>query len=158
MTAAGDTERNVQTITELFSAIQRRDGQRVLELYHPDIEFHDAPSLPYGGVVRGKEQVAAHMYGSRGWAATWIPLQPTEAERRLDPRVVAASDREVVVLWRQRALSAPGDRFDAPVLALYELREGKLVRAQMFHFDTAAIRDFLSRATDRTDSEAPSTE
>jgi hypothetical protein len=33
------------------------------------------------------------------------------------------------------------------VLGLYEVRAGKFARAQMFHFDTAAILDFLARAT-----------
>jgi hypothetical protein len=36
----------------------------------------------------------------------------------MDARVVAASDDEVVVLWRQRGRSAIGDRFDSPVLGL----------------------------------------
>jgi hypothetical protein len=35
-------------------------------------------------------------------------LQPTEAERRMDPRVVAASEEEVVVLWRQRGVDSGG--------------------------------------------------
>lgn len=45
------------------------------------------------------------------WAETWDPLQPTAAERQMDPRVVAVSDQEVVVLWRQRGLSSIGERF-----------------------------------------------
>jgi ketosteroid isomerase-like protein len=64
----------------------------------------------------------------------------------MDPRVVAVNDTEVVVLYRQRAVDPAGDRLDAPVLGLYEVREGKLVRAQMFHFDTAALVEFLTRA------------
>ena len=64
----------------------------------------------------------------------------------MDPRVVAASDDEVVVLWRQRGISPAGDRFDGPVLGLYQVREGKLARAQMFYFDTAALVSFLANA------------
>jgi ketosteroid isomerase-like protein len=80
------------------------------------------------------------------WLGTWGPLQPTDAERRMDARLVAASEDEVVVIYRQRALGPTGERFDAPVLALYEVRGGKFARAQMFHYDTAAINDFLERA------------
>jgi hypothetical protein len=36
---------------------------------------------------------------------------------------------------------------DAPVFALYQVRDGKFARAQMFHYDTAAIVAFLKRAT-----------
>jgi hypothetical protein len=64
----------------------------------------------------------------------------------MDPRLVAARGGEVVVEYRLRALAPSGERFDAPVLGLYRLRAGKLIRAQMFHFDTAAILGFLQRA------------
>jgi uncharacterized protein len=129
-------------VLQAFRAVERRDREGLLALYHPEVEFHDAPSLPYGGTLRGKEEVARN----DGWRETWGALQPTEAERSMDPRVVAANDREVVVLYRQRALDRAGERFDAPVLGLYEVREGRLARAQMFHYDTAAVVDFLARA------------
>jgi uncharacterized protein len=129
-------------VLQAFRAVESRDRERLLRLYHPEVEFHDAPSLPYGGTLRGKEEVAQ----DDGWLETWGPLQPTEAERSMSPRVVAATDREVVVLYRQRALDRAGVRFDAPVLGLYEVRDGRFARAQMFHYDTAAVLDFLTRA------------
>jgi ketosteroid isomerase-like protein len=102
---------NVEGLLEIFAAIERRDPQRVLELCCPDVEFHWPPSLPYGGVSRG-------LGGDRPtWSATWVPLQPTEAERLMDPRVVAATEEEVVVRWEQRGLSPTGDRFDGPCSA-----------------------------------------
>jgi ketosteroid isomerase-like protein len=64
----------------------------------------------------------------------------------MDPRIVGGDGDEVVVLWRQRGLSPSGERFDGEVLGLYQLREGKLARAQMFYFDTAAIAAFLARS------------
>lgn len=137
---------NIKLVLETIDAVHQRDDQRLLNLYHPDIEFHDASSLPYGGVVSGKPAVEEFMYGARSWAGTWIPLQPTDAERRMDPRVVAANEREVVVMYRQRAVGAGGERLDSPVLGLYEVRDGMLVRAQMFHYDTAALVGFLARA------------
>ncbi|PYM46400.1 MAG: hypothetical protein DME10_21015 [Candidatus Rokuibacteriota bacterium] len=136
-------EKNAQVMLDVFSAIERRDLQRLQELWHPDVEFHWPSSLPYGGVSHGPG-------GERpNWTQTWIPLQPTEAERRMDPRVVAATEEEVVVLWRQRGLSPTGARFDGPVLGLYRVRDGKLARAQMFYFDTTALAGFLAYATDQ---------
>jgi uncharacterized protein len=134
---------NAELMLEVFRAIERRDLERMRELCCPDVEFHWPPSLPYGGVTRG--------LGGEGptWTQTWLPLQPTGAERKMDPRVVAATGDEVVVLWEQRGVSPRGDRFDGPVLGLYRTREGKLARAQMFYFDTAALAAFLARAKER---------
>jgi len=127
---------NVQVMLEIFSAIERRDSQRVFELCQPDVEFLWPPSLPYGGTSPGS-----------AWANTWLPPQPTEAERRMDPRVVAAGPEEVVILWQQRAVNPAGDGLETPVLGVYQVRKGKLARAQMFYFDTAAVNDFLARAS-----------
>ena len=143
---------SVDVVLHAFRAVEGRDREELLALYHPEVEFVDAPSLPYGGTFRGKEDIRNQLDRSPGetWLGTWDPLQPTDAERSMDPRVVAASENEVVVLYRQRALAPNGERFDAPVLGLYEVRDGMFARAQMFHFDTAAVVDFLVRAGPRT--------
>ena len=130
------TSENVQVMLEIFGAIERRDPQRVFELCQPDVEFLWPPSLPYGGASPGSS-----------WRDTWLPLQTTEATRRMDPRVVAAGPEEVVVLWQQRAISPNGDDLETPVLGVYQVRNGKLARAQMFYFDTAAVNDFLERSS-----------
>jgi uncharacterized protein len=133
-------EKNVEVILEIFNAIEHRDPQGRSALFHPDVEFHWPPSLPYGGASSGLE------IEGPTWIGTWNSLQPTAAERRMDPRVVAANDEEVVVLWRQRGVSPLGDRIDTPVLGLYQLRDRKLARAQMFYFDTAGVLSFLAKA------------
>jgi uncharacterized protein len=136
MSAAADV------VLQAFRAVEDRDYEGLIALYHPEVEFHEAPSLPYGGTSVGREAVAADL----GWLETWGPLQPTAAERRMDPRVIADDGREVVLLYRQRAVDGAGNRLDAPVLGHYEVRDGLFARAQMFHFDTAAILDFLAGA------------
>ena len=135
----GITE-NVQLLLEVFSAIERRDDQRFRELLNPDFEIAWPPSLPYGGTSRGVVPAGPT------WGATWLPLQPTKAEQRMDPRVVAATDDEVVVLWRQRGINSAGVRFDGEVLGLYKVVGGRLSRAQMFYFDTVPLARFLSQA------------
>lgn len=139
---------NVDVVLKAFRAVEQRDRDGLLTLYHPEVEFVDAPSLPYGGTFRGKANIRNRLdrASEETWTATWDPLQPTQAERSMDPRVVAASRDQVVVLYRQRALAPHGERFDAPVLGLYEVRDGMFARAQMFHFDTAAVVGFLARA------------
>jgi ketosteroid isomerase-like protein len=134
---------NATVMLDVFNAIERRDAQRLAELCHPDVELSWPAALPYGGTTRG---VATE---PPSWMHTWAPLQLTDAERSMEPRLVASSGDEVVVLWRQRGRSASGERFDGPVLALYTVHDRRLARAQMFYFDTRAVVEFLERAGGR---------
>ena len=137
-----------EVVLEAFAAVEERDRDKLFALYHDDIEFHDAPSLPYGGTTRGKTAMRQRLTNApqTTWLGTWGPLQPTEAERRMDPRVIATAGGEVTVLYTHRAVSPHGERFEAPVVGLYEVRDGKFARAQMFHYDTAGILESLERA------------
>jgi ketosteroid isomerase-like protein len=140
---------NVKVMRDIFSAIERRDARRFLEFVHPDCAMHWPPSLPYGGTARGLQ------LDGPTWNDTWSPLQPTEAERRMEPRVVAASEDAVVVLWRQRGVTPAGDRCDGEVLGLYQVCGGKLARAQMFSFDTTALISFLAKAKGQATAPQP---
>ena len=93
---------SVAIVLEAFRVVEERDKQRLSELYHPEVEFHWTPSLPFGESTRAgvKDRPVP------SWSEVWEPLQPTEAERRMDPRVVAATEKEVVVHWHQRAISS----------------------------------------------------
>jgi uncharacterized protein len=143
---------NSEVVLDAFRAVEERDRQALFALYHDEVEFHEPTALPYGGSVLGKDALWTQLEETpeATWLGTWGPLQPNEAERRMDPRVVSAGGAEVVVLYRQRAVSPHGERFDSPVLGLYEVREGKFARAQMFHYDIAATVDFLRRAAGGT--------
>jgi ketosteroid isomerase-like protein len=126
------TGENVAVVLETFRAVERRDRQRLNGLYHPEVEFLWPPSLLD---TLGSEQVE-----------TWNRLQPTEAERRMDPRVVAADGEEVVVLWTWRGRGPAGEPVESPVLGLYQVRDGKFARAQMFFFDAAAVANLVTQA------------
>jgi ketosteroid isomerase-like protein len=137
------SEQTISVVLEAFAAVEQRDAKRLLDVCHPAVEFHWPPSLPYGGSSRGAEA----RRGQPTWSEVWDPLQPTAEDRRMSPRVVAATDGEAVVLWRQRGVNSAGERFDGETLGMYEVRDGKLTRAQMFSFDTTALLRFLERSS-----------
>lgn len=141
---------NAEVVLAAIRAVEGRDVEALFDLYHDDVEFRDALSLPYAYTARGKEGLREQLETAPGttWLGTWGPLQPTEAERRMDPRVIATDGDEVVVEYTTRALARDGERFESEVLGLYEVRDGKFARAQMFHYDTAAILAFLDRAAE----------
>jgi uncharacterized protein len=148
---------NEEVVLGVFRAIEERDAEALFDLYHENVELHDAPSLPYGYEgISGKEAMREQLESTpeKSWLGTWGPLQPTEAERRMDPRVVATRGNEVVIEYTTRAVLPDGERFESPVLGLYEVRDGKFARARMFHYDTAAILAFLEGAGRRETVEA----
>lgn len=49
------------------------------------------------------------------------------------------------MVFHARGIDASGRHFDAPEVAIYDVRDGKIVRSQMFHADAAAVSEFLSR-------------
>lgn len=133
---------------EVFRAIEERDRERLFALYHEQVEFDWPRSLPYGGVVRGKARARQQLESApeETWLGAWGPLQPTEAERAMDPEVIHSDGSRVVIAYTQRALSSAGERFEEPVIGIYRIRDGLFASAQMFHYDTAAIAAFLERS------------
>lgn len=139
-----NADANVRVVLEVFAAIEQRDAARFLALTHPEFTIDRPPSLPWNAGAPGRPDQAAHH--ARSWLEVWTPLQPTAAERQMHPQVIAAADDRVVVRWRQRGRSPTGQSFDGQVLGLYEVRQQRLARAQMFYFDTDAVKRFLDDA------------
>jgi ketosteroid isomerase-like protein len=131
-----------EIVLDTLDAVETRDAERLARLYHPHIEFHWPPALPYGGTHRG-----AGVDEMRNcFRDIWIPLQPTQVERRMDPQIVAARGEDVVARYTWRGRSKAGNTIAADTLAHYRVRDGKLASAQMYHFDLTALVDFLSAA------------
>jgi ketosteroid isomerase-like protein len=134
---------NVEVVRRLFKAVEDRDLESLLDCYDAAIEIHEAESLPYGGVYRGHEGARAH---AAAWLQAWGPLQ-TPAERRLDATFLAGDGDAVCALFRLRAVDPEGDRrLDAPEVGVYEIRDDRVVRSQMFHADSRAMARFLEEA------------
>jgi ketosteroid isomerase-like protein len=134
---------NEKLVLDMISAVEKRDPERILEIYDADVEFHWPPSLPgYGGTFRGREVLEMNT----AVTDAWDPLQPTEEERRIRPRVVASNDDEVVVHYHQRGTDQSGRTCDSEVLAIYRVENGKVSRLQMFYFEPEKIADFLTEA------------
>ena len=80
------------------------------------------------------------------FAEVWGPLQPTARERRTDPALVSASGDCVTVRYTWRGQSQLGRRFATDTLANYDVRGGRLSRAEMFYFDHAGLCEFVAHA------------
>ena len=134
---------NASTVLEVLRVIEERQLDRLPALFHPEIEFHWPPGLPYSGDFKGP--TVAQM--NERFAATWMPLQPTEETRQMNPRVLAThAAGRVIVHYIWKGLDAQGRRFATETLADYQVRDGQLARAQMFYYDLPGMIAFLGRA------------
>lgn len=145
-------QENIQIVRQVMQAVVERNLEVLIESYAPDVEIHDAESLPYGGTYRGHDGLIRH---AQAYLAAWAPLQ-TDADRNPEPEFIGEQDR-VAVLWRQKATGRDGTRFDQPAISLFELRGGKVTKLHMFHYDAAAARRFLEdqARTDLASQNAP---
>lgn len=132
---------DVEVVRRLFAAVEDRDLDRVLDCYSDNVEITEAEVLPYGGVWRGREGAVAH---AEGFMRAWGGLQGPE-ESRLDARFWGDGAGTVCAVFRHRARDrASGERFDAPEVGIYRIRDDRVASSQMFHADSAALIEFLS--------------
>jgi ketosteroid isomerase-like protein len=132
---------DVTVVRRLFAAVEERDLDRLLDCYSDDVEIREAEVLPYGGVYHGRAGAAAH---AAGFMRAWGSLQGPE-ESRLDARFWGDGAGTVCAVFRHRALDQKtGQRFDAPEVGIYSIRDDRVAHSQMFHADSAAVVDFLN--------------
>jgi ketosteroid isomerase-like protein len=85
-------------VTAAFAAVERRNEHRLAELYHPEVEFHWPPACPTADPSRGRRPASRRQDRLRPDLG---PLSANQAQRLMDPRVVAGTDQEAVVLRHQ---------------------------------------------------------
>lgn len=133
----------VDVVRRLFDAVERRDRDELLACYAEDVEITEAAVLPYGGTYRGHNGALAH---ALGFLAAWNPYQGPE-ELKLDPQFWGDGAGNVCVLFFHRAVDpVRGVRLDAPEVSIYQIRDRRVMRSQMFHADSAAVAQFLHDA------------
>ena len=128
-----------EIVLEAFAAVDTRDHERLKRICHPEASFRWPESLQASHFRTAQGKVAA------SWEEVWDPFQPLPefTTRKMSAKIVASSGTRVTVLWHQRGVNRRGERLDCEVLGLYEVRDRLLYRAQMFYFDSVAVRKFL---------------
>jgi ketosteroid isomerase-like protein len=127
------SEENVNVVRHSFEAFGRGDFAAVLDTMDNGIEWVDQESLPWGGVHRGHEQLAAHM---QSFAANFD-------EVRVEPHELLDAGERVVVTGRLAGRAAGGE-FDVGVAYVWQLRDGKAVSVETYT-DTVLVLKALGR-------------
>ena len=111
----------------------RDNPANMRELFSQDCELIVPDSVPFGGVVRGADAMIK-WYTQELWR--WFD------ELNLTPEGVIDGGDQIVVPVHVRARAKNGKILDSRYVWIYELSDGKLIRAR-FYGDTAVVRDVL---------------
>ena len=106
-------------------------GQFDLDFFHPDMEWHNAPELPGGGVHRGREAVLADL-AAQGEA--WESRSATPSE------IIPAGDKVVVIVEGSGTGKTSGAEVRIDVVHVWTLKEGRVTRIEAFLDRRAGLR------------------
>jgi uncharacterized protein len=127
-------DNNLATVRRVYEAMQARDVDRILgELFSPDITIWQTPDLPWGGTHHRHD-------GAIKFFVTLVEhIQSQVTTEYLYP----AGDHVVQIGRTRGTVVANGASFDISEVHLWELRDEKVVRFEVY-IDTPAMLEALS--------------
>jgi len=116
-------EANVRLIQELYDAFSRGDIVAVLNSLDPraDLIFEAPKTIPWSG----------NWHGHEGWSKFFETLAERADEITLQMEPFAAQNDKVVTAGRYQAtVKLTGRRIDSPLVHLWTIKDGMVVRCQ----------------------------
>jgi hypothetical protein len=125
---------NIDAIRRVYDALASRDASAIQEVFAPDVTIRQSPELPWGGDYEGLDG-----------AFTFFLTLVEHIESQVTTDSLFAAGDHVVQTGRTRGtVRANGASFDIPEVHVWELRDGKVVRYQVY-IDTPTMLDALGR-------------
>lgn len=118
------SRQNEDIIGGLYEAFARGDVPSVLGGFAPDIEWHEADGMPYGGVYRGAEAIAQNVFGPIATDVEGFAIVPEQ--------LIAAGDTVAAVVRYTGKGKATGKSLDLAVVHVWDIRDGKVARFRQF--------------------------
>lgn len=127
-------DQSLELVQGTYGAFGRGDVPAVLSAMAPDIEWHEAAGMPYGGVYHGPEAVAQNVFG---------PISDDVVDFGITPEEFIASEDGVAAIVRYSGTGkATGAALDLPVVHVWKVRDGKLQHFRQF-IDTAKFLEVV---------------
>jgi ketosteroid isomerase-like protein len=119
-----------QAVRSLTEAWNRKDIAALVDLLHPDVEWHDRASFPDAGVHRGRAAVERHLLEL---AATVDLVWDVE-------EILEGPDGVVLCATLRGQGVESGASFEEQVYAAGIVRDGQLVRRESYSTRAEALR------------------
>ena len=116
---------NVRLVQEIYDAFSRGEIAAVLNFIDPDadLDFEGPSAIPWAGSWHGRE----------GWIAFFQTLGGNADEITLAMEPFAAQGDNVVMVGRYQArVKRTGQRIDSPLVHLWTIRNGMVVKCREF--------------------------
>jgi ketosteroid isomerase-like protein len=127
------SEGDLALVARLYAAFNAGDREAMLEFAHPELELVAAEQSPLAGTYRGTEGVLEFF---RRLFEVW-----DEGELRREPEELRmVGDRVLAVLRVHARFSATGIELDEHWADLWTVRDGKVMRVQVFTDPAEALR------------------
>ena len=137
------SKRNVETVRRSVEAFNRRDLDDMLREMHPDAELDWSRSHGLrSGIYRGKAEIKRF----------WEELLDHFEEINVRPERFIEAGEHVVVPYRSFARGRAGIRVEAANTQVSTLRDGKIVRQQLFQETEEALEALGISRQDTLDS------
>jgi ketosteroid isomerase-like protein len=123
-------ERNRKTLLGALDRLFAGDPEGFWAIYDPDVVFHEASCLPYGGEHRG---IAATR-------AAFAQMERTFSGMKSDFEAVLAAE-DIVILYQTISfrVAANGNTGALPVGELFRFRDGKVIEWRALYFDACLV-------------------
>jgi uncharacterized protein len=125
------SQENVETVRRLYRAVNSVGLQAVVEFAHPDMEAVLPPYWPDASTVRG---VGLIQEVARQWVETFESFE-VDPERFLD----AGPDRVIAYVRDRGRIKGSDAEIDTRFVHLWTLKEGKIVRWEVFADEGQAL-------------------
>lgn len=124
---ASDSEVTKQVLERFYAAVLSWDEPALVELVDEHAELHQPPTLPYGKVYRGREELM------EVWKNVVLPL----AE-------VSTAFVDTMIIDGEHAAVISGAKMsgkDTLACEEYHVRDGRIVRIRMFWYDPTPVAE-----------------
>lgn len=127
------SEENVEVVRRIWEAVERGDREAVFALYDPAIVLDNSTVPgPVAGVYHGQD-------GVRRFAEEWRESFETETYRAHPETFIDAGERVVVGVRLTARGKASGAEVEMPRWNVYKIRNGLVVRIDIFETKAQAL-------------------